>query len=240
MHRFHVPAEEITGNQIQLDRAESHHASSVLRIRPGEIVEVLDGEGGRYRCRTHSVERRSVSLLVEDVRKEAEPSFRIGLFQSVLKGKAMDLLIQKVTETGVTDTHPILSRHCVAKPSDAEKWRQITIEAAKQCGRSWLPRIHSISSLSDEVGSALYPLHLVGALQEGCRSIIEALPEQRPEGVAIWIGPEGDYSTAEMDALLEGGALPVTLGPHVQRAETAAISSTSILVNLLFSSSASA
>lgn len=243
MHRFFLSPDLCKGETIALDRSESHHAANVLRVNPGQTVEVLNGLGLRLICEISTVEKRAVSLRVSERIESPPPAFEAHLFQSVIKGKGMDFLVQKVTEIGITHIHPILTHHCVARPDKhdedrIEKWRQTTIEAAKQCGRSFLPQISPIQNFQEAISLADKETpHLYGALKSETKKISEAIGchTTLSNRAAIWIGPEGDFSEEEYEAFSNAKYLPVTLGPHVLRAETAAITGTALLVDALTS-----
>jgi len=242
MHRFFVPAELAPGGELALPRDEAHHALSVLRLRAGEQVTVLDGVGHEHICEALEVARKSVRLRVLETRLHPPPSFEITLFQCVVKGRAMDNIIQKATELGVQRIVPVLAARTVAHLDDdraetrVEKWRAIAIEAVKQCGNPWLPRLDPPQPFAQRLAAdESFDLALVAALDANARtlrqtvSVATAAGMEAPRSVAIWIGPEGDFTPAEMAGLLARGAQPVTLGPLVLRADTAAIAALALV-----------
>ena len=164
------------------------------------------------------------------------------LAQSIIKGKAMDLVVQKATELGVSRIAPILTERTVARPdarefgAKREKWRDVAIEACKQCGAVWLPEIDEPTALEDALSlcGKAGRLSLAAALEGDAVEIAAGFEaygrkESRPpESVAIWIGPEGDFTAGELRALKKAGAVPVTLGGLTLRSETAALCALSI------------
>lgn len=154
----------------------------------------------------------------------------------------MDLIIQKAAELGVAKIVPLLSERTVVQIEAAdvqpklEKWRQIAIEAAKQCGQNWLPQVAE-PVVPKQFFAELdrYEALLIASLQEGARSFKSVLSDfreqhgRRPSSVLVMIGPEGDFTPAESALAKTAGCLPVTLGPIVLRAETAALFSLSVL-----------
>jgi 16S rRNA (uracil1498-N3)-methyltransferase len=237
MHRFYVPPTESHSPQFVLPEAESKHAVQVLRLQAGDKLQVLDGAGRKCECVILRAEKRGV--LVESTAETlvAYPRMPVAACIPLAKGKAMDLMIQKATELGAMRIAAISTERCVAQVDEERaedkvaKWRQTAIEAAKQSGREWLPEITAPMTLKHAVeGLAADSLNLVAAL------LPQALPVrqqflaytkthgQKPAKVSIWVGPEGDFSPSEYDFLLRSALLPVSLGSHVLRCETALIS----------------
>lgn len=242
MHRFFVPTAPGPGASFDLPKTEAHHASSVLRVREGEEAVVLDGQGRVLRCEIETVGRRQVSLRgLEETRQERGHGGLI-LAQAVVKGKAMELIVQKATELGVARIVPVITERTVARPDSSEfaakrdKWRGVAIEACKQCGSAWLPEVDEPVLLPDalEICGAEGRLSLVAALDDDRMEIRDAFAAFReregraPESVAIWVGPEGDFTPDEMSVIKAAGARPVTLGDLTLRSETAAICALSI------------
>ncbi|MEO6034742.1 MAG: RsmE family RNA methyltransferase [Verrucomicrobiota bacterium] len=242
MHRFYLPAEKCEGKTLTLLDHEAHHAAQVLRVRPNEKVLVLDGVGHQFICEVGNVLKKSVSLTVTNQSFTEAFPFKITLIQAIPKGKIFDSIIQKATELGVARIVPLLSERVTTQLDEEnghaklEKWRHTTIEAMKQCGQPWLPWIDAPISLPDflKLGER-FELPMVGSLKEGSRHPREyfetflADKKRAPISVCIWIGPEGDFTSAEMDLIKADGVLPITLGRLVLRCETAAIYCLSVL-----------
>ncbi|HMP83736.1 MAG TPA: RsmE family RNA methyltransferase [Verrucomicrobiota bacterium] len=242
MHRFHLPAEQCRGATLTLTGDEAHHAARVLRVQPGERVLVLDGAGTQFVCRVATVARDSVHLAVVEKSFSPERECRITLLQSVPKGKIIESIIQKATELGVSRIVPILSERVVTHLDDedgqrkADKWQQVAIEAIKQCGALWLPRVETPVTPGQFIArNEFFNLPLVASLQNDARhpreyfSNFNAQHGRRPESACVWVGPEGDFTPAEMEAIKSSGALPITLGLLVLRVETAATYCLSVL-----------
>jgi 16S rRNA (uracil1498-N3)-methyltransferase len=238
MHRFYLPPQVCLSDSAVLTGPQAHHAADVLRLKAGESVIVLDGAGGELLCRVGAVTRKKVALEVQRRVSEPPPSCRVTLAQAIPRGKLLEAIIQKATELGVWRVVPLLSER-VATRLDGEsaehkaaKWQQIAVEAIKQCGQPWLPRIEPPLALSAWLARGeKFDLTLVGSLQDDRRPLRAWFPAagRRPETVCVWIGPEGDFSPAEMEAIKAAGARPLTLGPLILRCETAAVCALSIL-----------
>lgn len=246
MHRFYLPPESCAGPVLTLDERESHHAAGVLRLREGERVVVLDGAGREFECAVRSAHRKAVELEPLQTRVHPPPSFSLSLAQAVPKGKLIEYILQKAVELGATEIRPILTERVAAHldgesaEHKAEKWRQVAVEAIKQCGQPWLPRVHPPAPLKDCLGAEDKPeLALIGALQAGAehpRRVFDrfrATQQRNPLSVRVYIGPEGDFTPAETRAILDSGAAPVTFGPLVLRSETAALCALSLAASEL-------
>ena len=226
---------------MTLDERESHHAADVLRVRKGERISVLDGAGHEFLCAVHEVRRKAVVAGIEETRNFAQPQFSMTLVQAIPKGKLIEFIIQKATELGATRVQPLLSERVATHLDDddaehkADKWRQTAIEAIKQCGQPWLPSVEVPRTLDQCLGELEKPeMAMVGALQAGARhpreyfDAFRAQHQRRPHSIALWIGPEGDFSPAELGDIRASGAQPITLGPLVLRSDTAALYALSI------------
>jgi 16S rRNA (uracil1498-N3)-methyltransferase len=246
MHRFFLPPKLCSGPSLTLSERESRHAAGVLRVREGEVVSVLDGAGREFQCAVRSAQRKEVQLEILKTRNDPPPPFSLTLIQAVPKGKLIEYIIQKATELGATVIRPILTER-VASHLDgesveqkAEKWRQTAIEAIKQCGQTWLPRVEPPRKFKDALNTAEKPeLALAGALTletlhpRECFDRFRQELKRNPRSVGVWIGPEGDFTPEEMRAILASGAQPVTFGPLVLRSETAALCALSIAASEL-------
>jgi 16S rRNA (uracil1498-N3)-methyltransferase len=232
MRRFHLPPEQCRVEPLVLSGGEAHHAADVLRVKPGEEVSVLDGAGGEWFCRVSAVSRKKVALEAHSFVSEPPPSWRVTLVQAIPKGKLFEAIIQKATELGVWRIVPLLSERVAASfdgeaaGRKAERWGQIALEAIKQCGQRWLPRVEPpVTPAAWLARREKFDLTLVASLQADSRFPGACFPAgaPRPKTVCVWIGPEGDFTAGEMEAIQAAGAQPVTLGPLVLRSETAAL-----------------
>src|SRR5438552_14679444 len=168
----------------------------------------------------------------------------ITLGQAIPKGKNMELIVQKAVEIGAAEVAPITSDRTVVQ-LDSEsvaqkqsKWQQIAVEAAKQCGQNWLPRVHPPRKLDEFFSGAVdgaFDLRLIGSLQPDAQNFKKILADyssehgNRPRSALMLIGPEGDFTPAELGLARRHGCQPITLGPIILRVETAAIYCLSIL-----------
>jgi 16S rRNA (uracil1498-N3)-methyltransferase len=242
MHRFFLALEHCRDPILLLTGREAHHARHVVRVRPGERVSVLDGGGQEFLCEVREIDRDQIRLAVIEKREQPAPPSQVTLLQALPKGKIMDAIIQKATELGTTRIVPLLTERVVAHfegedaAHKAGKWRSVAVEAIKQCGSAWLPKVEAPLTLDQYLArNEKFELPLIASLQEGSRTAREhfrtfhAQHGRLPKSVCVWIGPEGDFTLAETEAIERNSALPITLGRLVLRAETAAIYCLSVI-----------
>src|SRR5437667_4094092 len=242
MHRFHISPENWSPDALRLSGAEAHHAGDVLRMKRGDRAVLFNGRG-------REITDEIVDLSGDEVHfrrlQETEtPPFRcrITLGQAVAKGKNMDLIVQKAFEIGAAEIAPLISERTIVDLDKKEaeqkkaKWQQIAIEAAKQCGQNWLPQVNAPRKLKDFFSDAgNFDLRLIGSLQPDAihfKKILGDYTDQhrdRPKSVLMLVGPEGDFTPAELALAKTHGCLPITLGPIILRVETAAIYCLSVL-----------
>jgi 16S rRNA (uracil1498-N3)-methyltransferase len=235
MHRFYTPPDQARGDTVTLTGNEAHHAIRVLRLRNGEKVVVLDGAGQELHCEVSGRTGKSISLQVLDRKTFPSPACAVTLIQAIPKAKLIESIIQKATELGAARIVPILSERVVthldaeSAEAKAEKWQQVAIEAIKQSGNPWLPKVDPPLPLERFLSrKEKFDLALVGSLESGSRHPREWFDKffgehkRAPRSACAWIGPEGDFTPAEYTAIQGSGALPITLGPLVLRVETAA------------------
>jgi 16S rRNA (uracil1498-N3)-methyltransferase len=236
MHRFYLPPEQSRGSALRLTGSEAHHAIRVLRVERGERVVVFDGAGQEFQCEVSSADKHEVQLRVLEKKKHPPPQCQITLVQAIPKGKIIESIIEKATELGVHRIVPLLTER-VATRLDSRgaaekgvKWQHVAVEAIKQCGAAWLPKVEAPVTLKEFLARGeMYDLALVGSLQADARHPgnylreFRAQPGTRPRRVAVWIGPEGDFTPSELEAIQTGGAQAISLGRLVLRTETAAI-----------------
>ena len=225
-HRFLVPPGVLQGERVVLPPAESRHAAKVLRLRPGQHVVVFDGRGEEAEVELTAVSPRAVAGRVVARQGGVRPPVVITLVQGVPKGSKMDAIVRMGTEVGVARFVPVLTQRAVARPAAArvERWRRIAAAAAKQSGRSTVPRVDTprpLEELWPELAGSLILLPWEG---ERSRSLGAVLREHAgASAVTICIGPEGGWTEMEVRTAVTHGAHPVTLGPLVMRTETAGL-----------------
>jgi 16S rRNA (uracil1498-N3)-methyltransferase len=242
MHRFYITPHEWNVDALRLKGAEAHHARNVLRMERGDKAVLFNGRGHEVTAEVVEIAARELTL--RKLHAAATPPLRcrITLGQAIPKGKNMDLIVQKAVEIGASEIVPIMSDRTVVRLDDDEaaqkqaKWQTAAIEAAKQCGQNWLPEVQRPRSLAEFFGGRpRFDLQLIGSLQADALHLKQILREyhnehgDRPASVLMLIGPEGDFTPAELNLARTGGCRPITLGPIILRVETAAIYCLSVL-----------
>ncbi len=233
------------GEEIELPPDLAHQVRDVLRKSPDDAIELLDGRGGEYEAVLTGVDRKRVTARLTHQREgQAEPQVRIVLCQGMLKAAKFETVLQKGTELGVAEFVPLLTERAVAAAeatgeSKRARWARIAAEAVEQCGGSRLPEIAAPAPLMYALASArpgsvtLMPWE--GESRLSLRSAVRHRAAE-PGGVdeiRILIGPEGGFSEGEVALAHRNGAIPVTLGPRVLRAETAAIVAVSLALDAI-------
>lgn len=228
--------------EIILSAEESHHLVAVNRARSGDTVTAFNGRGSEWIGTLTEADKRAARIKVRFSQRAKPLPYAITLGQALPKGGFMDAIVRKSTELGAARIVPLESErtqvHLEADRSDRkiEKWQLAALEAAKQCGNPWLPEIDPLQDAATFMESARgYDLKLIASLQPGAISLKTVLASFRsahgrePKKVLWLIGPEGDFTPAEMSRAKSCGFEPITLGPLVLRCETAAIYALSVL-----------
>lgn len=244
--RAHAPNVPVGATEIRLGAEESHHLVTVNRCGRGDPVVAFDGHGREWLTECVDASKSATLLRVKESRPAATRPSAITLAQALPKGATMDEIVRQATEVGAARIVPLLSErtqvHLDGDRADKKvaKWRTTAIEAAKQCGNPWLPEIAPLQPFDAFVGTAKdHDLKLVASLHAGTTTLKQALAtfghkHGHAPRRALWlVGPEGDFSPAEMTAAITAGFIPVTLGPLVLRSDTAALYALSILSNEL-------
>jgi 16S rRNA (uracil1498-N3)-methyltransferase len=220
---------------VQLSDAEEHHLVSVCRLTEEDIVELFDGKGVLAVAKITSITKRNVTLHVHERTVQPQRSgSRVIITPSIAKGMRFDWLISKCTELGVDKICPVVFDRTIKlsrNPTINERWKNLAISAAKQCGRLFLPDIEKPLALTQALellkSQSLNPRILFGSFsQESCPLINQGFGSS---DVAAVIGPEGGITEKEEGYLLNCGAQPVYLTETVLRVETAAITFAAIL-----------
>lgn len=245
-HRFYISPDHWQAEDLRLEGEEAHHCTQVVRCRPGDRVTVFDGAGTEANAEILSATDRVVTLRSLGVSRSSPLKSRIVLGQGMPKGKNMDLIVQKAVELGASALVPLLSDRTVVRldadeaAKRQEKWQRTALEACKQCGRNLVPQVAAPQTVGKALASlgrsAAGELRLIAAISPETLPLKELLAEHReanggegPRQVQVWIGPEGDFTPAELSQAVSAGFRPLSLGPIVLRSETAALYALSVL-----------
>ena len=237
--------------QMEVTGADAHHLAHAMRARSGERLLVTDSEGHSAEVQIAGFAAGKVLLrLVRCMEETHEPPCCVELFQCLPKGDKMDFIVQKATELGAARLHPVMSRNAVVRYDEkkararAARWQKVAAEAAKQCGREKIPEIREIrplaavlreladgrtSSASGDASDSVPELRLFfyeGEKQCGLQDVLRQTAARR---ILLLVGAEGGFAAEEAELSHAAGFLPVTLGPRILRAETAAVVSLALV-----------
>lgn len=229
MNRFYYVEEK--DRMVELTGDDAHHLSRVLRLKPGDRVELCDGQGTAHLAEIVAVEKeRSMCRLIEPLAAR-EPDIKVALAFSLPKGDKAELVLQKATELGACAFYPFVSERSVSRPNEAririknERWQKIIRSAAAQSKRDILPKVLGVVDWAGLL--ALFPGFsrvVIFWENEKSRSVKDVLAGvAKGERVLLVVGPEGGFSEREVKEAVAAGAKPATLGPRILRAETAAM-----------------
>lgn len=222
---IHLPEGLINSNSFTLSGSDFHHLIRVLRCRKGDKVYLSDGilTG---EAEIVEVRQRRARLRVYNKTLIEKPASIIALFFSPLKGKRMELLLEKATELGVDELHPVLFRRTVVKVETRkalERWSKIIKSAAEQAHQPVLPKLSSIISFKDAVEALNQYSKTLVFLEDEKSNSIKSLKLEKDERLALVIGPEGGFSKSEKDSFRSSNFYCLTLGKQQLRAETASL-----------------
>ena len=241
MRRFFAPPNNFNDLEVTLNLEESKHLRDVLRLREGEEVFVFDGEGNEFACRIAEIGRGKEFSKLEILKKvEAfapESPLDLTLAIALLKGEKFDLVVQKATELGVNRLIPLITARTDVKTDShgaekrVERWRKITLEAAKQCGRAAVPKVDLpvefkkfVGNLPENVGGVLFSEKNGVKLAE-----IAGLKDKK---LVAAVGSEGGWEDSEIESARQNGFRIITLGGRILRAETAGIAAVTLLQHI--------
>ncbi|MSQ42164.1 MAG: 16S rRNA (uracil(1498)-N(3))-methyltransferase [Dehalococcoidia bacterium] len=219
MTRLCVDPGEFALEELRLTGARARRLTQVLRLRVGAQFTVFDGLGAERAARVAQAAGGAVVLAFgHAVTPALEPPLPVTLACAFPRGDRGDWIVEKTTELGVARIVPLLAERSVLEPGAGrvERWRRVAIEAAEQCGRARVPEIGGAVP-----AGALRLVAAIGASMTVREVIGAALPP--PSAVAVFVGPEGDWTAPELAAHAASGAVAITLGPRVLRVDTAAV-----------------
>lgn len=235
MARIHCAVALASDSSLSLPPGAARHVQ-VLRMQPGDALTLFDGTGGEFAATVERMGRSEVEVRVgERIAVEREAARAVHLAVGMPANERMDWLVEKATELGVAGIQPLMTAHAVLRLSGerAEKkrthWEAIAIAACEQCGRNRVPEIHPVQTFANWLSalSADSPRFIL-SLAEGTRPVRELVQNDFRHA---WVlsGPEGGLSPIEERDAISRGFVPLSLGPRVLRAETAALAALAFL-----------
>lgn len=230
MRKFYVPLNQIFDDIILISGEERHHIVNVLRLKPNEHIRIFDGHGNEYLARLQHFNSDNIIAEILEHKKIPPPRLSVTLLQGIPKFDKFDQIVQKTTELGVSEIVPVLCQRSVPRLSRdvslkrVSRWQRIANEASKQCGRIYLPKVKEITEFKECCTELNFDVSLILWEEErhiGLKSILKQ--NAHAERIGLFVGPEGGFSSDELDIATSIGAIPVTLGSNILRTETAAI-----------------
>lgn len=222
--------EAVTGDRVIFDAEETRHLARVLRLAPGDSVQVVDGRGTEFTVRLESIEGRTAAgTILARSSSVSESSLAITLAQGIPKGDKMEWIVRTVTELGVARIVPLLTERSIVRLEPgrwrdrARRWQRVAKEAAKQSGRAVIPAVEaprSIQAFAEDAGTADLRLCLWEGERRGLREILDATRGSVASALLV-VGPEGGLAPREVETLQARGFTSAGLGPRILRTETA-------------------
>lgn len=221
--RLYVLSALFANNPINLSADQAHYFKTVLRRQDGDDVRIFNGQDGEWLCRLQDLGKKGgLAVPHQQLRPQPETTRSVHLYFAPIKKTRLEWLIEKAVELGATALHPVITQNTDIREINAERTRQQIIEAAEQCERLDVPTLHDpvkFNQLQDHIPAGVRFMAAVERLDAA--SINNAIADK--DDVAILIGPEGGFSGEEIAAIRKQSTwVPVTLGPRILRAETAA------------------
>jgi len=235
---FFTKPQNIYGDTLILEGDEFFHCIRVSRNKRGDVIGVIDGKGKEYICTIQKISKDKAECRIERTSiKPREPFCEITLIQSLIKGERFEFVIEKAVELGVSELIPVTTERTIPKPGirKINRWNKIALSALKQCGGSVLPKIKEVLSFQEALKKTdSANLKLIAFKSENSKQIDKVLNEVRFSGkpkIAIAIGPEGDFTSSEIDSAVTSSFIPVSLGDRRLRSETASIIAAGIIID---------
>ena len=231
MQLFYVP--NISGDEVILNETESKHAVRVLRLVPGNVVQLIDGKGGFYDAEITDANQKKCQLKIRKTIQEfGKKNFRLHLAIAPTKNiDRFEWFLEKATEIGIDEITPLLSDHSERKSVKPERLEKILVSAMKQSVKAYLPKLNEMISFNDFIKNCTSKNRFIAHCYEGEKHHLKNVVE-KAQDVVILIGPEGDFSLEEVTLARNNGFTEVSLGPTRLRTETAAVVACHI-VNLI-------
>lgn len=240
---FYANPDLIADNQVVLDKEESHHAVSVMRLKPPEIVIIINGQGTAYRGEIINIDsRKQVTVKFHStIRNFGETSSKVCLAIGMSANYKLDTVIQKGTELGVKRFVPLLTEKSKIKIDNSKKkyskvrrLEKVALSAIKQCRRSYIPEISEPVKFIEYLNQTeKTDLNLIFHTEKKSSKFNLDSIDKNSKRISLLIGPESGFSNEEYEMALEAGFQSVSLGPRILRTETAGIFIPGLIMYLL-------
>ncbi|GGB06567.1 RsmE family RNA methyltransferase [Puia dinghuensis] len=230
---FYISSFDPANPEIMLDEDNSRHIIQVLRMRPGEGLQLTDGRGALLTAVIIDDNKKKCRVRVGTVTTQPPPKKTVAVAISPLKNASrFEWFLEKATEIGVTTIIPLLSERTERQHNKPERWQNILVSAMLQSQQTWLPELSAPTPFSQLLHTAKADDRLIAHCLEAPRptaSLAALIHKRHSRSSLILIGPEGDFSQMEVESALAEGFIPVTLGAARLRTETAGIVAATLL-----------
>jgi 16S rRNA (uracil1498-N3)-methyltransferase len=230
--RLFVPADLSLGARANLEPGQTHYLTNVLRLGIGEAVHLFNGRDGEWRGELANMSKKSAELVCVSQTRPQESVPDLWLLFAPVKGDRTDYIVEKATELGVACIVPVITERTIVRKPNLDRLRSRCVEAAEQCGRLSVPEVTNACPLS-----AFYEMQDDGGLvlfadESGDAQTVDIAVGTHQGKVALLIGPEGGFTPQERDKLRASAHVrPITLGPRILRADTAAYAGLALIQN---------
>jgi 16S rRNA (uracil1498-N3)-methyltransferase len=232
IHRVYCPQTLAPEQQLTLDGKTAHYLGRVLRVEPGQSIVLFNGDGRDYLSEVLQVGKKDLQLVVRSrLPAVCESSLSVTVVQAISRGERMDQTLQKCTELGAAAFQPLFSERVEVRlrgdklARRLEHWRSVVISACEQSGRARVPAVHRPVQLAEWIRAESQSRRLVLAPRAETPLSRVAITQ----AVEVAVGPEGGFSSTEMEQLVAGGVNAAGLGPRILRTETAAPAAMAVL-----------
>lgn len=209
------------GARVELDAGQANYLGNVMRLGAGSELLVFDGQSGEWLARIAEAAKKRMALTVERRTRAPEDIPDVWLAFAPVKRAQTDWLVEKATELGVARLRPVMTQRTIAERVKLDRLEAIAIEAAEQCGRTRLPEIAAPATIKQMLSTLDQNRRLYFADESGGEPVAKALA---PGPALILVGPEGGFTDDERAQIrAASNAVPISLGPRILRAETAAL-----------------
>ncbi|MBN2564368.1 MAG: 16S rRNA (uracil(1498)-N(3))-methyltransferase [Candidatus Eisenbacteria bacterium] len=238
---FRVPPGSLDGASVVVDGAEGHHAVDVVRVRGGDVIRLIDGQGAEALARVENAARGGATASLLEVRSyEPSDGIRLTVCQALLKGRSFDEVVRRCAEIGVAAIVPLVTERAIARLPEGSlecrksRWEAVALAAVKQARGVFVPRVGdpvSVNDVVDMIGES--ELSLVAWEEEGEAGLFQVLERSKAKRILLIVGPEGGLTRSEVDLLAGAGALAVSAGRRILRADWAAAAIAAMLSHQL-------
>lgn len=241
MHRFYIAPDMIEGNVARIDKEQARHIEKVLRLKSRDTITAFDGLGYEYLLQIMGRENNCLlAEIIDKVKKDNESNITLSLVQGMAKGDKMDLIIQKAVELGISSIYPLASENSVVRlegdkaDKKVGRWQAIAREACKQCRRNTIPCVHEpliLEQVLDMIDSRTAIMMYENEDKTALKAVLKDNRDRLLNSeIMLIIGPEGGFSSSEVERAREKGVFLAGLGPRILRTETAGIAASSIIM----------